>query len=164
MNWLDVLLLLPLLVGLIRGLMRGLISEVIAIAAIILGIVGANVFGKPFATWILTQFGWPEAVCSIVSYVLLFLAITIALSLIGQGLTRLIKAIRLGWLNRILGGLFGMCKYGLIVLFIVFILDKTNEAFHWFEKAQVFKSSVVYPQMIRLERSIVFYANETAQP
>ena len=164
MNWLDVLLLLPLLVGLIRGLMRGLISEVIAIAAVILGIVGANIFGAPFTTWILTQFGWPEAVCSIVSYVLLFLGITIALSLIGQGLTRLIKVIRLGWLNRILGGLFGICKYGLVVLFIVFILDKTNESFHWFENAQVFKSSVVYPEMIRLERSIVFYANETAHP
>ena len=159
MNWLDVLLLLPLLVGLVRGLLRGLISEVIAIAAIILGIVGANVLGKPFTAWLLTQFGWPQAVCSVVSYVLLFLAITIVLAIVAHGLTRLMKAIHLGWVNRILGGLFGMCKYGIVVLLVIFIMDKTNESFHWLDKAQVVKSSVIYPYAVKVERAI---ANQTS--
>ena len=154
MNWLDVILLLPLLVGLVKGLLRGLISEVIAIGAIIFGVVGANMFGTPLTQWLLSQFGWPPTVCSIVSYVVLFLIITIVLSLIAQGLTRLMKAIHLGWINRILGGFFGVFKYGLIVLLVVFIMDKTNESFHWLDNAQVIKTSVVYPYLVQITHAI----------
>ena len=42
MNWLDVLIVLPLLFGLVRGLMRGLVSEVIAIAVVVLGALGSR--------------------------------------------------------------------------------------------------------------------------
>ena len=154
MNWLDVILLLPLLVGLVRGLLRGLISEVIAIGAIILGVVGANIFGTPFSHWLLSQFGWPSTVCSIVAYVVLFLIITIVLTLIAHGLTKLMKAIHLGWVNRLLGGVFGICKYGLIVLLVVFIMDKTNESFHWLDKAEIVKTSVIYPLMVKATHAL----------
>lgn len=154
MNWLDVILLLPLLVGLVRGLLRGLISEVIAIGAIILGVVGANIFGTPFTQWLQSQFNWPPTVCSIVSYVVLFLIITIALTLIAHALTRLMKAIHLNWINRILGGVFGMCKFGLVVLVVVFLLDKTNESFHWLDNAPVIKTSVVYPFLVKVTHGI----------
>ena len=55
MNWLDALLLLPLLIGLIRGLMRGLITELIAILAVVIGVVGARLWGARFSAWLLLQ-------------------------------------------------------------------------------------------------------------
>ena len=149
MNWLDVLLVLPILVGLVRGLMRGLISEIIAFVVVILGVLGSRFAAPPFSAWLLKQFAWPQGVCDVVAYVLIFLVIAIVLSILARLLTKVLRAIHLGWANRLLGGLFGMCKYGLLVLIAVFIMDKTNEAFHWLDDAPVVKSSVVYPELVK---------------
>ena len=155
MNWLDVILLLPLLVGLVRGLMRGLISEVIAIAVVILGVVGARFAAPPFSEWLLQQFAWPQGVCDVVAYTLIFLAIAILLSILAKGLTRFMRAIHLGWANRLAGGLFGICKYGVLVLIVVFIMDKTNESFHYLDDAPVVKTSVVYPKMVKATHALL---------
>lgn len=150
MNWLDAILLLPLLFGLVRGLMRGLISEIIAFTVVILGVLGAR-FGAPsFSVWLLKQFAWPQNVCDIVAYTLVFLAVAIVLSILARLLTKFMRAIHLGWANRLLGGVFGVLKYGIIVLVAVFVMDKSNQAFHWAENSPILKSSVVYPQMVKL--------------
>ncbi|MBO7459068.1 MAG: CvpA family protein [Paludibacteraceae bacterium] len=160
MNWLDVLLLLPLLVGLVRGLMRGLISEIIAIVVVILGVLGAKLWAPAFSKWILVQFAWPQGVCDVVAYTLLFLAIAIVLSILARLLTKFMRAIHLGWANRLLGGLFGIAKYGILVLIVVFVLDKTNEAFHWLDNSPVVKTSVVYPQMVKATHALLSFSGK----
>ena len=150
MNWLDVLLLLPLLIGLVRGLMRGLISEIIAFAVVILGVVGARMFGSSFSAWLLAQFAWQQEVSDVVAYALLFLAIALLLFIGAQLLTKFMHAIHLGWANRLLGGVFGVCKYGLLVLIAVFVMQKTNESLHWLDESQVVQTSIVYPHMVKI--------------
>jgi membrane protein required for colicin V production len=160
MNWLDVLLVLPLLFGLIRGLMRGLISEIIAIVVVILGVLGAR-FGAPaFSSWLLSQFAWPQGVCDVVAYILLFLAIAIVLAIVAKLLNKFMKAIHLGWANRLAGGLFGTAKYALIVLVVVFAMDRTNDAFHWLDEAPVVNESIVYPYMVQATDALLSFAGK----
>ncbi len=160
LNWLDCILLLPLVVGLVRGLMRGLISEIIAIIVVILGVIGARYVGPQASQWLIASFAWPQGVCDVVAYTLLFLTIAILLSIFGRMLGKLIRAIHLGWANRLGGGLFGLCKYGLIVLVAVFALNKSNEAFHWLDDAPIVKTSVVYPQMVKLTNDLLLVAGK----
>ena len=160
MNWLDVLLVLPLLFGLIRGLMRGFLSEIIAIVVVVLGVVGARYLSPAFTSWLLAQFAWPQGVCELVAYMLIFLGIAIVLSILAQLLNRFIRAIHLGWVNRLLGGLFGLAKYGIIVLVAVFIMDKTNESFHWLDESPVVQSSVVYPYYVQATHAILSVAGQ----
>lgn len=150
MNWLDVILVLPLVVGLVRGLMRGLISEIIAIVVVILGVICAKLWAPPFSAFLLKQFAWPQGVCDVVAYTLLFLAVAIILSVLAKLLYKFMRAIHLGWANRLLGGVFGLAKYGIIVLIAVFAMDRTNQSFHYLDDAPVVKTSVVYPQMVKI--------------
>ena len=160
MNWLDVLLVLPLIFGLIRGLMRGLISEIIAIVVVILGVLGAR-FGAPaFSGWLLSQFAWPQGVCDVVAYILLFLAIAIVLAIVAKLLNKFMKAIHLGWANRLVGGLFGTAKYALIVLVVVFAMDRTNDALHWLDDAPVVNESIVYPYMVHATDALLSFAGK----
>lgn len=147
-NWLDILILLPLLIGFVRGLMRGLVSEFIAILAVILGCLGAKLWGAAFSAWLLRMFTWPEAVCDVVSYALLFLAITVALNYAGRLLSRILKAIHLGWVNRLLGGVFGTAKYAVIVLAVVFLVDTLDRQFA-FMQPDLKASSVTYDPAVR---------------
>ena len=149
MNWLDILLLLPLLIGLVRGLMHGFISEIITFLVVILGVLGARIAAPPFSAWMLLQFAWPQGVCDVVAYVLVFLGIAIILSILARLLTKLMKAIHLSWANRLFGGVFGIVKYGVLVLLVVFVIHKTDEAFHYLDESPVVQTSVVYPQMVK---------------
>ena len=148
MNWLDALLLLPLVVGLVRGLMRGWVSEVIAILVVILGVLGARWFAPPFSGWLEKQFAWQGEVCDVVAYVLIFLVIAIILSVLAKLLSKFLRAIHLGWANRLFGGVFGVCKYAIIVLIAVFAMEKTNKSFHWMDKSKAVKTSMVYPYAV----------------
>lgn len=130
--------------------MRGLVSEIIAIAVVILGVLGSRIWAQSFSAWLLQQFAWPAEVCDVVAYILIFLTIAIVLSILAKLLHKFLRAIHLGWANRLLGGAFGLCKYGIIVLIVVFAMDKTNEHYHWLDNSPVVKTSVVYPQMVKM--------------
>lgn len=131
MTWIDILILLPLLIGLVRGLMRGLVVELTAIVALFLGFVGARLWGARFSLWLIQQFEWPEAVCSVVAYALIFLAIALFLNIAARLISRLFKAISLGWLNRLLGALFGMGKWAIVVLLLVLCVHRLDDQFHF---------------------------------
>lgn len=147
MSWLDIVILLPLIIGLVRGLMKGFVTEIIAILAVVFGFLGAKLWGAQFSAWITTQFTWPQPVCDAVAYALLFLAITLALNVVGRLFSKLLKAINLGWINRLLGGAFGVMKWALIVLAVVFCVNKADEYFH-FLKPELKAQSLLYPKAV----------------
>lgn len=165
MNWLDALLLLPLLIGLVRGMMRGLITELIAIMAVVFGVLGARLWGAAFSTWLLRQMAWPSPVCDVVAYALLFLGIAILLNLLGRLLSKLLRAIHLGFLNRLGGGLFGMTKWLLIVLTLVFIVNCLDRQFAFLQKSEVVRTSLLYTPCVEasnyLYNTITSVANDS---
>lgn len=149
MSWLDIIILLPLLIGLVRGLMRGLVIEIISIIAVVAGYVCSRIFGVECATWLMQQFAWPEAVCVVTAYALLFISISIALNLLAKLITKLFTKISLGWLNRIFGGIFGILKWGIIVLVLVLCIHRLDNQFHFF-KDELKDQSVIYMQIAPL--------------
>ena len=159
MSWLDILILLPLLVGLVIGIKRGLIIELTNLISIIAGVVCARLLSAPIAAWIAQQFTWPEAVCSVVAYTLLFLISTILLYLLGKLLTKLFKAVKLGWLNRLLGGVFGLAKYAIIVLFVVLCVHQLDTQFQFLQE-DLKEESVVYKAVIPLSENTWYTMKE----
>ena len=161
MTWLDVVILLPLLIGLVRGFMKGLITEIIAILAVVLGFIGAKLWGQAFSAWILTQFTWPQAVCDAVAYALLFLGITIALNIVGRLISKLLKAIHLGWINRLLGALFGTVKWALVVLALVFCINKLDTQFS-FLQPELKSSSLLYETAVKYADKALDYLKSSS--
>lgn len=157
-SWIDILILLPILVGLVRGLMRGLVTELIAILGVVLGVLGARLWGPQFTTWLIATFTWPEAVCRIVSYTLVFLGVAIVCNLCGRLFSKLLRAIHLGWLNRLMGGAFGALKWAVIVLVLVFIVSQTDDTFH-FLQPETKAESVCYGPAVQTTHQIWNYTS-----
>ncbi len=126
MNWLDAIIILPLLYGLVRGLMKGFLSEAVSIAAIVLGFIASKVWGKALAVWFASHWAWPETVCRAVAYAVLFIAIATVLTIIARILHKFFRAIHLGGLNRLAGGIFGIAKWGIVVIVVVFCVNLIN--------------------------------------
>lgn len=143
MSWLDILILLPLLIGLVRGLMKGLIVEVSSIVAILLGFFGAKYWSAPFASWLMQQFDWSETACIVVAYALLFAGIALGLNIVARLLSKLFQKIQLGWLNRLLGGIFGTAKWGIVIVALVLCVHNLDKQFQ-FIQPELREKSVVY--------------------
>ena len=152
MSWLDILILLPLLIGLIRGLMKGLIVEVTSIVAIVLGFIGARYLSGFCASWLMQQFAWSETACIVVAYAVLFAGIALALNLIGRLLSKLFQKIKLGWLNRLCGGLFGAAKWAIVIVALVLCVHNLDKQFQ-FMTPELKEQSTIY-------RSITPYAEQ----
>lgn len=146
MTWLDILILLPLLIGLVRGLMKGLIVEVTSIVAIVLSFWGAQSWSSTFAAWLMQQFMWGEAASIVVAYALLFTGIALILNILARLLSKLFQKIQLGWLNRLLGGIFGTAKWGIVILALVLCLHNLDKQFQ-FIKPELKEQSVVYTKI-----------------
>ena len=143
MSGLDSLILLPLLIGLVRGLMKGLIVEVTSIVAIVLSFWGAQSWSSTFAAWLMQQFMWGEAASIVVAYALLFTGIALILNILARLLSKLFQKIQLGWLNRLLGGIFGTAKWGIVIVVLVLCLHNLDKQFQ-FIQPELKEKSVVY--------------------
>ena len=123
--------------------MKGLVVELTSIIAVILGYVGTRLWGAMFTSWLLQQFAWPEAVCLVVAYATLFLGIALSLHIIARLISKLFQKISLGWLNRLLGGVFGVAKWAFIMLMVVLCIHRLDAQFH-FIKDELKEQSLLY--------------------
>ena len=148
-NYLDIIILLPIIYGLVRGLMRGFVVECTAIIAIVLGIVAAKLWAPPFAGKILQVLEMPEGLAQSLSYVLLFVGVTLFCKAIARLVHRFLKAISLGWLDRLTGGLFGGLKWALI-LSVVLNLLLIPEQYVQIIKDEAKQTSELYQPILRI--------------
>ncbi len=119
-----------LLVSLLLGLWRGLVYEVLSLLGWPIAFVLSKLFGNSIAPLMpMAQ----EAMRIAVAYALVFIAALIVWGVLVWLLSRLVKAIGLGWLDRVLGGLFGVLRGVLAILALVWLagLTKIPEQSFW---------------------------------
>jgi membrane protein required for colicin V production len=134
MNTFDIVILGLLLFGFLRGLMKGLFVELASLVALIAGIYGAIHFSH-FASDFLTNYvDWEEKYISMAAFTTTFIGIVIVISLLGKLLTKVADFASLGFLNKILGGIFGLLKMGMILSVVLIIFDKLNSTIPFTDK------------------------------
>ena len=128
MTVIDIVLGALLLFGLIRGLTKGLFVEVASLLALILGVYGAIHFSHFATDFLETRVEWDEKYVNIASFAITFIIIVFVISLAGKALTKLADFASLGMLNKLLGGLFGLLKIGLILSVVLMVFTNMNKA------------------------------------
>ena len=126
MNYLDIAIAVPLLYGLVKGFSNGLIKEVTGILSLIIGIyiaVNFSILLEPFFSGI---FGYYEQFKPIIAFIVLFVATSLIIQLIGILINKLTKALALGIISRLLGGIFGLLKIVVIFSFLLFVITDYN--------------------------------------
>lgn len=126
MNWLDLIILIPMLAGLFSGYKNGLIGEVASLAALILGIWGSIKFSDWTAN-LLNTWGIESQYMNIISFVVTFIIIVVVIQLVAKMLSQLVKSLALGWIDRLAGIAIGVFKAALITSVLLFVLDVIDE-------------------------------------
>ena len=143
MSIIDIVLGALLLFGLIRGGMKGLFVEIASLLALVLGVYGAIHFSSFAADFLQSKVDWNEKTLNIVAFAITFVIIVLTISLAGKALTKLADFAALGILNKLLGGVFGALKIGLILSVLLMVFNKLNKTLPFIE-TQDLEDSVLY--------------------
>jgi len=172
MSFIDIVLAALILFGFIRGLFKGLFVEVASLLALVLGVYGAIHFSYFAADALESKVDWSEKTINIIAFAITFVIIVLAISLAGKALTKLADFAALGMLNKLLGGVFGALKIGLILSVLLIVFNKLNKTLPFMEKEDLQKSALyepvkslapmIFPNLIKSEEEQDASTNEDA--
>jgi len=164
MEYIDVIIAIPLLWGAIIGFKKGLIIELASLVALFLGIYGSIQFSEFTSVQLSNHLEINPQWLGLLSFLVTFLAIVISVFLLAKILDKFVKAIALGMVNRIAGMLFGICKYALILSFLFYFFNQFNSKFHFIEedwKTSSLLYKPIYAISMVFKNSLEFFTNES---
>lgn len=115
MNLLDIIILLVLVLTIVRGLMRGMVDTLFSLAAWLLAFMLGK-WGALLAAPLLPVSIESPAIRYFAGFAVVFLVVLIGVLLLGHALAALLRAAGLGGADKLLGGVLGMAKGGVILV------------------------------------------------
>lgn len=148
MNYVDLAIFFIILISLIIGIYKGFIREILSLMSLILALVSAFYFANYPVQWF-DEFlrDWqPEtlgttfdggAVVFAISFVMVFLIVLIVGRLLTRVLSTLVDQSFLKGVNRLLGGLFGLIRGGVVVVLLVAFAGLTKAPMYgWWQNSE----------------------------
>ena len=124
MTLFDYLVLFILIASVVISTLRGLVKEILSLVSWVVAFVVANLYGARLAP-MLPEVIPGDATRLIVSYIALFLGVRLLMGLLTMAIDAVVKATGLSLADRGLGGLFGLARGIVIVLFGVILCGMT---------------------------------------
>lgn len=111
-------------ISILISVMRGLVREVLALLAWLAAFVAATFLGAHVAAW-MPQAIPTEELRLLTGFLIVFVGVLIAMSLIAMLVSRLIRRAGLGVEDRMFGMLFGVARGAVVVLVLVLLAGLT---------------------------------------
>ena len=121
MTLLDVLLIVVIALFVVRGFFRGFLLELFDVVSLVAGYLAARFFGPPVGDWLADVTALSRWWAGVIAAIVLFLMIAALVRLLAHFLRKVIRAIKLGGLDRGLGSFLGAAKALLIILALFFL-------------------------------------------
>ncbi len=153
MNIFDIIIASLLIFGFVRGVMKGLFVEVASLVALVAGVYGAIHFSYFIADFLKESVSWKEEYISLAAFAGTFIVIIIIIALVGKMLTKLADFASLGIINKLLGGVFGALKIGLILSVVFIFFSRMNDTIPFIEK-ETLEESILYEPVKKIAPTI----------
>lgn len=134
MYWLDIVLAIPMAWFIYKGFRKGLIFELSSLIGLVVGIYCSIKFSK----YVSTLIGIEGEYSILVAFFITFIAVYLLSLFLGKCIEGLMKMMKMGIMNNILGSVFGLlkcvCMLSVVMYYVVLIdfdkiiiTDKTRE-------------------------------------
>lgn len=151
----DYIVLAIIGISIIVSLTRGAVKEVLAIVGWIIGFYVAKTY-SPMLAVLLPQDIPTEALKTLIAFLILLVAVLFVNGLVSMAISNAVSKVRLGWLNRLSGMVFGFAKGLFIVCVLVLLAGLTS-----LPKEKVWTEAVLSSPLEILVESIVPWLPES---
>ncbi len=141
----DIIILLLLVLAVFNGIRKGFVAQVVAIVALILGVWLSCRFGALVGGWTAEKFHSSVQLMNCIAFALIFFIVISLLTLLGRLIEKTFKLLLLGWLNRLLGIIFALCKFFIIIGLCVLLVNFLNNEFGFPSNETLAKSHLFGP-------------------
>ena len=145
MNYLDLILLIPVGYAAYKGFKHGLIIELFTFLALFVGLYAGIHFSDFVAIKLKSSLGWSSKYMPVIAFTLIFLALGAMVYFAGKAIEKVIKVVHLNPLNKLAGVLFGSLKMLYIVSVVLVLLEGYDTKGNFIPKELKFKSAMYYP-------------------
>ncbi|HBS85797.1 MAG: hypothetical protein A2W91_13150 [Bacteroidetes bacterium GWF2_38_335] len=149
MNYLDIIILIPLIWWTYRGFTRGLIIEAASVAALLLGILIANEFSYFVAGILEDNFDADKETVHLISFIITFTGVVIGVHFVARLIDQVVKKVALGFLNKLLGAVFGFVKVAFILSVLLVVFNHIDSKEKYISK-ETKKNSLLYEQTYKV--------------
>ena len=143
MNILDIVLIIPLVFGCIQGLRHGFVKEIGSLLAIVFGIYLARFWSDSLSRTIENWIDCSSQLSLVIAYIVAFFIGVLGIHLLAYLLSKILDLGKVGWINKIIGAVFGTFKWLLILSFVLNMVGMINSFAPLIEKKNV-QNSVLY--------------------
>jgi len=133
----DIVLLLVLLVGAWRGFTKGLVLSVASLVGLVGGIWAASHFSSLVADTMATQVSWSGNTIHMAALATTFLLVVAGVHLLAKLLEKTLELVALGLVNKLAGAVFGLLKVGLVLSFLIALLNEWVGPRTWLPQSDV---------------------------
>ena len=151
MIYIDLIVIVVLLYAFLKGFSNGLVNELASFLGLLIGAIISYSFSDDLSKIIDDYVEIDGQILNILSFILLFILTSFLFTIAGKYMTKLIKYISLGTINRLLGGIFCSLKFLIIIVSISMVINYFSEllAIEIIPSDQKNKSTV-YPILISI--------------
>ena len=153
MGVIDIIIVCCFLPAFYFGIKNGLVRQLVAVAVLYFGIKLSLRFSEPVAAWVIEHVNMTEFWAKTVSFILVFLVISLVLGLLGRVIEKIIQISLLGWLNKLLGIVASLFVIALAVSTIIYFVDSANNTLDFIPKEKL-EESRFYPWLLDFAKSM----------
>ncbi|HUW05451.1 MAG TPA: CvpA family protein [Williamwhitmania sp.] len=163
MNYFDIIIGILLIIGAIRGFIKGFVSQLFGILALVVGIFAAIKFSSWAADKLVMWFHIQSELLPIISFLVVFGAIAVALILVGKLFDKVLETASLGIINRLAGSIFAILKTALIISVILWGVNFIDTKVRFLPDDAVNKS-ILYKPLSLLAPAVLPYLHLDDMP
>ncbi len=132
----DIVIAAILLLFLVRGFAQGFLLEAASVVGVLVGFLLARTYSEPFGIFL--QDFIPETSAYVLAFALIVIGGMLGCGLLARFLRIVLKIALAGWIDRILGAVFGLSKGALLVSICIYI-------YHGLTKKLIVEDSLFLP-------------------
>ena len=138
----DIILSVLVLIAAIKGYRQGLIMAVFSVITLLVGLVAAMKLSVVVASYLADSTNISARWLPAISFTVVFTAVAIVIRFISVLVQKAVKAVMLGWLNRLAGAVLYAVIYTLVLSVALFYAEKIHLL-----RPSAFASSITYPYL-----------------
>ena len=158
LNYFDIVIAILLLWSSYRGFTKGFLVMAASLAALVLGVWGAIRFSDLTAGLLIENLDLQSKYTALIAFALTFIAIVIGVHLFARAMDKLVKAVALGFVNRIAGLAFAVLRTAFLLSIVLVILNSIDRRAPFIPEEHK-EQSLLYKPLSRLAPAIFPYLN-----
>lgn len=145
MNYLDILIIIPLIIGAWKGFKKGFVIEIFTLMALLIGIYAGINFSDAMADLLREKMNMTSSYLPAIAFTITFLLIGAMVYFAGKLVEKALKLVALSTLNKFAGLVFGAIKMLIFVSASIVILESYDSEGHFISKTLKNDSFLFHP-------------------